>query len=646
MNAGNAAAADVVISDDLPDAVSGVSAGFDVDPSSAGGTGPCTVGGGNAVSCSVGTLAANDGTAGGPDTVQVTITVTAPQVCGPLENAAQVQMGTQAPISSNTSTVNVEGCAPSLTIEKSASSGSVAYGGAFSYTIGVHNDGNDQATGVVVTDDLDDSLTGVSASFDVDPGSAGGTGTCTVGSGNTISCPIGTLAEDDGAAGGPDEAVVTIQATAPTTCGTIVNTAHVSSDQDPQGSDSNRVSVDVTGCVPGLNVSKSGPASVVQGGTVEYHVSVSNTGNAASDPVTVTDTVPLSGVQASFSLNGGQAQPCNVSGSSVSCDLGSLQPGDSVDVTITGTAPNDNTCPTLQNTATVSVNGSGTDTNTVETTVTGCTTPTPPPPPPIGIQIVKGGPALAHVGDTITYTFDVSLTTPTPLSNVTVTDPICDAAPVLGSTSGGDTDDVLEAGEIWHYTCTHLVTDADPDPLPNTATVTGTSSDGRTATDQDSHLVDLIHPAIEIVKTADPTSGEPGDTITYTYVVTNIGDVTLYDISVDDDVIGHICDIASLDPGASETCTAEYVIPDQTGPIRNVGTAVGSDELGTKVKDDDRASVDVVLGEVITKTPPRGTAFTGASGVVPLAGLALLLLLAGSGSLFLSRRRRKGDAEA
>ncbi|HEX9124334.1 MAG TPA: hypothetical protein VF984_13425, partial [Actinomycetota bacterium] len=271
-------------------------------------------------------------------------------------------------------------------------------------------------------------------------------------------------------------------------------------------------------------------------------------------------------------------------------------------------------------------------------------TPPPPPPTPAGIQIVKGGPALAHVGDTITYTFDVSLTTSTPLTNITVTDPICNAAPVLGSKSGGDQDDVLEPSETWHYTCAHVVTQSDPDPLPNTATATGTGPNG-TVSDTDTHLVDIIHPAIRIVKTADPTSGEPGDTITYTYVVTNTGDVTLYNISVDDDVIGHICDIASLDPGQSQTCTADYVIPDQTGSIDNVGTAEGSDETGTKVKDDDKASVDVVLGAVVTKTPPSGIAFTGAEGVVPLAGLALVLLLAGSGLLFWSRRR-KGDVEA
>ena len=45
---------------------------------------------------------------------------------------------------------------------------------------------------------------------------------------------------------------------------------------------------------------------------------------------------------------------------------------------------------------------------------------------------------------------------------------------------------------MWRYTCTHVVTAADPDPLPNTATVTGNDMDGRTTEDTASSLVDII----------------------------------------------------------------------------------------------------------------------------------------------------------
>jgi hypothetical protein len=271
--------------------------------------------------------------------------------------------------------------------------------------------------------------------------------------------------------------------------------------------------------------------------------------------------------------------------------------------------------------------------------------PTPPPPGnPPGIVIVKGGPALAHVGDTITYTFAVSLAAGSPsLSNVAVVDPICNSGPVLRSKTGGDLDNTLESGETWNYTCTHVVTATDPDPLPNTATASGTDAKGTTVSDQDSHVVDLIHPEIDIIKSAKPQQGSPGDTIVYTYKVTNVGDVDLLNISVDDNVIGHICDIPLLHPGDSATCTASFVIPaDANIEIENVGVAVGEDVLGLTVRDQDTARITVVLGVTITpptKTPPGGVAFTGAAAVVPLTGVALLLFLVGSGLLWAGRKR-------
>jgi uncharacterized repeat protein (TIGR01451 family) len=268
----------------------------------------------------------------------------------------------------------------------------------------------------------------------------------------------------------------------------------------------------------------------------------------------------------------------------------------------------------------------------------------PAPPPPAnapGIVIVKGGPAFAHVGDTITYTFAVELGAGSPpLSNVTVVDPICNSAPVLGSQTGGDLDGTLESGETWSYSCPHLVTATDPDPLPNTATASGTAANGTTVSDQDSHVVDLIHPAINIAKSAKPQTGSPGDTIVYTYKVTNVGDVDLVNISVDDNVIGHVCDIPLLHPKDSVTCTASFVIPANANiKIDNIGVAVGQDELGVPVRDEDTARITVVLGVTITPNPPGGVAFTGSAAVVPLTALALMLLLVGSGLLWAGRKR-------
>jgi uncharacterized repeat protein (TIGR01451 family) len=404
---------------------------------------------------------------------------------------------------------------PTLSITKAASSNQVTAGAAFTYTITVKNTGDVQATGVVITDDLANSLTGVSASFDVDPGSAGGTGSCTVGVGNTISCAVGNLAANDGGANGPDQVVVTISATAPNTCVELSNTATVDSDQtSPQTS--NGVTTTITGCVP------------------------------------------------------------------------------------------------------------------------------PPPPTTAGIQVVKGGPTMAHVGDTITYTFAVSLAPGSAtLTNIILVDPICSATPTLVSKTGGDQDAALETGETWNYRCTHVVTATDPDPLPNTVTVTGTGPSGQVS-DTDSHSVDIIHPDIRIVKKANPDSIGPGESVTYTFKVTNTGDVTLFDVKVTDDKLGHICTISRLDVGETRTCTADFTASsDFGGPLVNVGKAKGHDVTGVSVQDIDRASIDVVLGKTVTPpvTPPSGLAFTGPSDLVQMAGVALLLLVLGTGILFFTRRR-------
>ncbi|HTG46742.1 MAG TPA: hypothetical protein VK646_03710 [Actinomycetota bacterium] len=257
--------------------------------------------------------------------------------------------------------------------------------------------------------------------------------------------------------------------------------------------------------------------------------------------------------------------------------------------------------------------------------------------PKAGIQIVKDGPKLAHVGDTITYTFHVSATTQRPLHDVTVTDPLCNQAPKL--VSGDDGDAILQPGEDWLYTCTHLVTKSDPDPLPNTATVTGTSSCGCTVTDSDSHTVDLIHPGIRIEKSADPKSGHPGDTVTYTYVVTNTGDTTLYHVVVTDDVLGTIGTISELAPGASKTLTKDYVLPAGKDTVKNVATATGHDTLGKAVDSDADAIVTIVAAASSSSSSSApGTAFTG-SNAAPLGGLAVGLGLLGLLGLAVGRRR-------
>jgi uncharacterized repeat protein (TIGR01451 family)/fimbrial isopeptide formation D2 family protein len=642
-NAGNADATGVIVTDDLDDTLTVDSAGYRID----GGTASvCAVGAGNTITCP----SSGSETLAPGSTMSVTVDVTTDDsTCGTLMNTAHVDFdGSQPGLDSQLVEVDVAGCTADLTITKDAVDAngdpvsSVAPGDSFSYVIDVTNAGNADASGVIVTDTVDNTLTIDAASYRIDGGSATA---CGVG-GSTVTCP--SSGSETLAPGSTLEVTIAVT-TDVETCKTLLNTAHVDFDGSETGLDSNEVGVDVSGCSVNVTVTKSASSTTVAAGdAVIFTVVATNNGSVTANDVQVTDTLAngLTITDATWS-NGGSSGNCTLNGQAVTCDVGSLAGGQSATVTIT-VATTATACPSVANTAHVSASNEdeGANLNNDSAPVTvNVNCATPPPPAGLGIQIVKGGPALAHIGDTITYTLDVSLTTSTPLTNITVTDPICDAAPTLGSKTGGDQDAWLESGETWHFSCTHLVTKADPDPLPNTATVSGTDSQGRNTSDTDSHLVDLIHPGIKIVKTANPLSIGPGETVTYTYKVTNVGDVTLYNVTVDDDKLGHICDIAQLDVGDTQTCTKDFTAgATNVGPLKNVAIAEGEDETGFPVRDSDTAQVDVVLGTVVTptSTPPGGTAFTGSS-LLPMAAAAIVLLLIGTGLIYLGRRREDGS---
>src|SRR5205807_9857204 len=112
----------------------------------------------------------------------------------------------------------------------------------------------------------------------------------------------------------------------------------------------------------------------------------------------------------------------------------------------------------------------------------------------------------------------------------------------------------------------------------NTAKAEGTDTLGETVNNTANHTALVLHPAITIDKTANPVSISVSGTVTYTYVVRNTGDTTLFNILVTDDILGAIGQLASLAPGESATL-AKTVDVDASTPPTNIGTAVGTDVL-------------------------------------------------------------------
>jgi len=141
----------------------------------------------------------------------------------------------------------------------------------------------------------------------------------------------------------------------------------------------------------------------------------------------------------------------------------------------------------------------------------------------------------------------------------------------------------------------------------NSATATGTPPVGPPVTSPPSTTQTPIAavPAILLQKDADLNLlPAVGDVITYTFLATNTGNVTLSNVSIADPLPGLsalVCTPSqpvTLDPGASLSCTATYVVTVadvNNGSVVNTATVSGTDPNGTPVSDDD--------GAVVSATP-------------------------------------------
>jgi uncharacterized repeat protein (TIGR01451 family) len=187
---------------------------------------------------------------------------------------------------------------------------------------------------------------------------------------------------------------------------------------------------------------------------------------------------------------------------------------------------------------------------------------------------------LPDGGGEVTYTYAVTNTEQLVLSNVTVTDDKC--ADVTYQSGDTNSDNKLDLSETWTFTCTTTITET----TTNTATATGHAGTV-TVTDTAQATVTVLppedNPAVSIDKTADPeTLPAGGGDVTYTYVVTNTGNVSIFDINVRDDNgtaattddFDVTCPSDTLGAGDSMTCTAD--VTGITEDTTNVATVTAN----------------------------------------------------------------------
>jgi uncharacterized repeat protein (TIGR01451 family) len=120
--------------------------------------------------------------------------------------------------------------------------------------------------------------------------------------------------------------------------------------------------------------------------------------------------------------------------------------------------------------------------------------------------------------------------------------------------------------------------------ITNTVTVKYKDALNTEKTDTASWTVDILHPHIDVSKSG-PAYAHEGDTMTYTYTVTNTGDCPLSGVSMTDTLLGsltgHLPD-TTLNVGEVDTFTVNYVVPAHSTLISNTVTAPGSDPLSAR----------------------------------------------------------------
>src|SRR5690606_5348608 len=184
------------------------------------------------------------------------------------------------------------------------------------------------------------------------------------------------------------------------------------------------------------------------------------------------------------------------------------------------------------------------------------------------------------VDDIITYTFEVYNTGNLSLTNVNITDLLPGLSTITYVSGDGNITNVLEPSESWIYTATYSVTQDDGNAgiVTDQAEVVANTPNGDEISDLSGTDVNSdISTRVIICQTADITLfkegvfmdennnglSNVGESIEYTFTVENTGNVTLYDVKIDDsflNLVGYPISPSTLEPGQSGTANYTYYI--------------------------------------------------------------------------------------
>jgi len=287
---------------------------------------------------------------------------------------------------------------------------------------------------------------------------------------------------------------------------------------------------------PSLSITKSDSPDPVQPGEIlTYTITVKNTGGSPAENVVVRENYDSNFIYAS-------SNPLPDSGDN-RWNLGTLSPGGSKTITITGTAAYNNET-FLLNTATYTSSNAGSGRTTERTNVIY---------PSIGIR--KEGPPSVEAGEDITYTITYFNPGDVPLSNVMIEESYPAHTTFVSSTPNPTMgDNIWAIGNLAPHTAgTLLITLSVDSPLVNGTALLNyieiTSDEG--VSDNDTALTIVnSSPVLVVEKSDDPDPVKEGNTLNYTIRVTNTGNEDATNVVIIDDYNESVLEIRDSDGGA------------------------------------------------------------------------------------------------
>ena len=604
-NLGPGIARNVTLTDNLPGGID-----WSEDSASCSITGPV---GTEILSCNFGDMAS-----GASAAVNVS-GLTDAQDCGNLPNTATVgadnERAAQAGNNSDTGSIDVL-CADIQLVKDANPVGPVSAGDTIGWDITVSNVGDGTATDVHVSDPLPAGVDWVLGAISGDTTGV----TCSI----TGAVGAESLVCDDASMAPTDSFTVHVSAaTDAADCGTINNTATVTTGNDGSSSDSASV---VVQC-PDLEVVKIGNGPLNAGDLATFTITLTNHGPGAAHDVTLTDQLP----SGTWTLGGANAADCAISVSNLlTCDFGDVENGGVRTITVSKTTSPDD-CGTIHNDVTVAASNEPDNDQFPNTDGADIVVNCP------DLEVVKSGNGPLSAGQVATFTITVTNHGPGAAYDVTLTDQLPSGTWTLGGANAADcaisVSNLLSCdfgdlanGASATFTVSKTTVADDCGTIHNDVTVAASNEDIETDQFPNTDDADIVVncPDVTVIKTGNGTISA-GQLATFDIAVTNLGPGTAFGVTLSDQLPAGTwtlggpnagdcsidgsnlltCDFGDLANGASRTISlSRETTAEDCGELPNTATVFATNEAQEDTANNgssDTITVDCPL-IVITKT--------------------------------------------